>query len=168
MAKKPIPELLEAIRRLSGFLRENRKTGWLPISHFSIQDRLTISSIKIDMTYRVMVLPPGSCNGIYCSSVIAWNARRKKMPGLSGNLGRRDRPFRKSEGWNPVLLRLGWYRDFERLLNSYGYRGQWMQSPWGRFGDFWKKHKNAAALEQEIATLEDLRNDLAKRWGNRK
>ena len=59
-----------------------------------------------------------------------------------------------------------WYRDCESLLRTYGYRGKWRHSPYGRFGVFWKKHHDSKSLENEIAVFERLGNE--KVWGRRR
>jgi len=69
-------------------------------------------------------------------------------------------------GWNRALQRKDWYGDCESLLRSYGYHGKWRHSPWGRFGSFWKKHRDSEALAGEIYNLERLSNE--RFWGRRR
>jgi hypothetical protein len=52
------------------------------------------------------------------------------------------------------------------VLRRYGYRGAWRHSPWGRFGDFWKSHEDAASLLQETQRLEALKGK--EFWGRRR
>jgi hypothetical protein len=52
-----------------------------------------------------------------------------------------------------------WKSKTRRLLSRVGYRGNWMDSPDGQFGDFWKDLPGPAAVRREVKVLEAL--DLA-------
>lgn len=58
-----------------------------------------------------------------------------------------------------------WYALCQRELRRYGYRGAWRHSPWGRFGDFWKKHADASSLVKETKRMEALKREPF--WGRR-
>lgn len=60
-------------------------------------------------------------------------------------------------------MNLDWYESCERELARYGYRGEWRHSPWGRFGDFWKRHRDAASLLKEVDAIETLKGEAF--WG---
>lgn len=66
-------------------------------------------------------------------------------------------------GWDAALLRANWYRECARLVRRYGYHGKWRNSPWGRFGDFWKKHRDSRSLVAEPALFEVLSRETF--WG---
>jgi hypothetical protein len=48
------------------------------------------------------------------------------------------------------------------VLRDYGYHGKWRHSPSGRFGDFWKKHRDSKSLEKEVAVLEKLSDEKVR------
>ncbi len=58
--------------------------------------------------------------------------------------------------WHPRLLERGWYTACERLLRSYGYRGEWPSSPWGPHGRFARQIRTGDALVRELSNLESL------------
>jgi hypothetical protein len=50
-----------------------------------------------------------------------------------------------------------WRRACQREIRRDGYRGGWMKSPHGRFGDFWKTLASARAVPAEVKRLDRLR-----------
>lgn len=55
------------------------------------------------------------------------------------------------------LARSGWYRGIKSRLGYLGYPGEWRESPWGLYGDFWKKSiRGLAGIRKEAAALEKL------------
>ena len=158
----PIRVRLEAIKRLCSAFERQPRSSWNYHAHFGTGRLSAIGRTKLRVVFTAHVVPPGHDDGVLASSVTVW---------LEG--GRRvgdDRLWQASPnapgGWNASLQRLNWYRDCEDLLRSYGYRGKWRHSPQGRFGDFWKKHRDSVSLEGELAILERLGNERI--WGRRR
>ena len=56
-------------------------------------------------------------------------------------------------------------QNCEREIRRHGYSGEWRKSPWGRFGDFWKRLKDAKAVADEAKRLDDLRLKLDRGLG---
>ena len=158
----PIRNRLEAIKRLCSTFERSPRPSWNYRAHFETNRVYELGRADLRVAYTVHVVPPGHEDGVFTSSVTVWPPGRKR-PGS-------DRAWKASPkrpgGWNPALRRSNWYGQCERLLRSYGYRGQWRHSPWGRFGDFWKKHPNSKALAAEAAVLETLSNE--RFWGRRR
>jgi hypothetical protein len=50
-----------------------------------------------------------------------------------------------------------WYQRASRLLLSHGYAGEWRDSAWGVFGDFWKDLGDVDAVVEESRLLSRLR-----------
>jgi hypothetical protein len=65
-------------------------------------------------------------------------------------------PPKLSKQHEKRLASVGWYRAIERAVGAGGYRGKWMPSPSGTFGDFWKELSGVAAVRREAAWLEGL------------
>jgi len=51
------------------------------------------------------------------------------------------------------------YQACLREPRRYGYHGNWLSSPYGRFGDFWKTLRDFSALARETRFLERLRKE---------
>lgn len=121
-----------------------------------------MGQVKLRVVFTMHVVPPGHDDGVLTSSVTVWREGRRRLGGESLWQASPKRPG----GWDPTLQRMHWYRDCESLLRTYGYRGKWRHSPYGRFGVFWKKHHDSKSLENEIAVFERLGNE--KVWGRRR
>ena len=158
----PIRMRLEAIKRLCSAFERAPRPSWDYRANFGTNRRYRLGRSELRVAYGVHVVPPGHEDGVFASSVTVWPPGRKR-PGSSRlwNAG-----SKRLGGWNSTLRQSNWYRDCERLLRSYGYRGKWRHSPWGRFGDFWKKHGHSKALAVELGLLEALSNEPF--WGRRR
>jgi hypothetical protein len=147
----PTVRRLKAIERLSQLFQRHPRPGWNHRANFGTTRVLAVGRTEVMMSFGLHVVPPGGgAEGVFRSSVTVWPKGRK----------RRRREFGT---WNPELLRLGWYDGCRDLLRAYGYRGTWRPSPWGRFGDFWRAHRDEASLLGEVETLESLSNE--RFWG---
>src|SRR5450432_952780 len=54
------------------------------------------------------------------------------------------------------LAQTGWYKAVAKAVRAGGYRGKWMESPSGRFGDFWKDLSTVAEVRREAVWLAHL------------
>jgi hypothetical protein len=75
------------------------------------------------------------------SSISLWPSSR----------GKRDR-----QGWRPRLRKQKWYESCRRELARHGYHGDWLSSPWGRFGDYWRRLSDADDLTAELQRLDRM------------
>jgi hypothetical protein len=74
---------------------------------------------------------------------------------------RRSKTATRNEGWNPQLLKKKWYESARRALARHGYKGSWDVSPYGRFGDFWKKGiKDTKAALAEVKVFDRVQSEL--------
>jgi hypothetical protein len=158
----PIRSRLEAIKRLCVAFERRPRPSWNYRTNFATGRLYTVGRTKLTVAFTLHVVPPGHSDGVLASSVTVW-------PGVRRRLGD-DRLWSASPkipgGWNAALRRMGWYEDCEDLLRSYGYHGKWRHSPFGRFGDFWKKHPDSKSLVAEVAVLERLSKENL--WGRRR
>jgi hypothetical protein len=158
----PIRLRLEAIKRLCSAFQRQPRPSWNYRVNFGTGRIYAVGQAKLRVVFTVHVVPPGHDHGVLTSSVTVWLEGRKR---LGDHRLWRASP-KKPGGWNASLRRLDWYRNCEDLLRSYGYRGKWRHSPSGRFGDFWKKHRDSKSLVAELAVLERLGEERV--WGRRR
>jgi len=153
---------LEAIKRLCSAFEREPRPAWNYRSTFGTNRVYSLRGGELRINFNVHVAPPGHDEVVFTSSVTVWPpGRKRRASGRLWNAGS-NRPG----GWNQALRQSNWYRDCERLLRSYGYRGKWRHSPWGRFGDFWKKHPDSRALAAEPSVLQRLSSEQF--WGRRR
>jgi hypothetical protein len=138
------------------------RPSWSYRAHFETGRAYVVGAVKLRVAFTVHVVPPGHSDGVLTSSVTVWPEGRKRAGG--------DRLWQASPkmpgGWNSTLKQADWYRSCDGLLRTYGYHGKWRHSPTGRFGDFWKKHRDSKSLEREVAVLEQLSHEQL--WGRRR
>lgn len=84
--------------------------------------------------YKVHTIGYGERKIVFKASVTLWPRPSRR---------------RKVEHGEPA-----WREACGRALRRHGYRGEWLRSPWGRFGSFWKSLKNTKALRSEVRVLE--------------
>lgn len=157
----PIRKRLEAIQRLTATFERDPRPGWTHRATFGTHRTYTLNSGELRVYFRIYVVTPGMKHGPLASSVEVWPPGPKRRGS--------EKVWQKSPkapgGWNRALVRVRWYEDCERLLRSHGYNGQWRQSPEGRFGYFWKKHRDSKSLASEVARIEELSRE--RFWGSR-
>jgi hypothetical protein len=158
----PIRRRLEAIRGLCDSFERHPRPSWNYRAVFGTNRVYSLNRGELRVSYIVHVAPPGHEDGVFTSSVTVWPPRRKRR----GSERLWNAGSKRPGGWNASLRASNWYGDCERLLRRYGYHGKWRHSPWGRFGDFWKKHRNSQALAAEPAALEKLSSEHF--WGRRR
>ncbi len=158
----PIRSRLEAIKRLCRAFEREPPPSWNYRANFGTNRTYRIGRGELRVAYAVHVVPPGHEDGVLTSSVTVWPPGRKRR----GSDRLWNAGSKRPGGWNATLRQANWYGDCERLLRGYGYHGKWRQSPWGRFGDFWKKHRNSKALAAEPTVLERLSKEPF--WGRRR
>lgn len=103
---------------------------------------LTIDRMRWIINYQIHALydyPRGPYKPWLRSSVTLWPSSR----------ARRDR-----QGWRARLRQQGWYRRCQQELARHGYHGEWLSSPYGRFGTFWRRLRNTDALSAELRRLD--------------
>jgi len=161
MAVTPIASRLDAIKSLCRQFERQPRASWTQRAHFGTTRKFLVGRTEVTVNYGIHVVPPGGREGVFRSSVTVWPKGRKRGSASQWNAG-----SKKPGGWNAALVRLEWYQLCERELRRCGYRGTWRHSPWGRFGDFWKSHKDAASLLQETKRLEALSGEQF--WGRRR
>src|SRR2546426_2384755 len=93
---------------------------------------VSVGPTKWTVCYKVHVIP--SRRTQYKASITLWPRTRQN----------RARP-----GWHPHLVKSNWYQACLREPRRYGYHGNWLSSPYGRFGDFWKPLRDFSALARE-------------------
>jgi len=150
MRSDPTTRRLAAIGRLCRALAARPDRAWTPRAHFATTRVLLVGRTKVTIACSVHVLPSGATDGPFASSVSIWPHVRRRVSSRVG-------------GWNAALRRVGWYIECERVLRRYGYRGRWRPGPWGRSGDFWRRHQDAASLLAEFAKLQTI---AAEPWGS--
>jgi len=147
----PATRRLKAIEALARFFQQKPRSSWNYRANFGTTRSLAVGRTQITVAFGLHVVPPGGGKeGVFRSSITVWPSGRKRRPRHYGT-------------WNAELRRLNWYDECRGKLQSYGYRGTWRRSPWGRFGDFWRAHPNEASLVAEIARLDALSNEPF--WG---
>jgi hypothetical protein len=157
----PVMRRLDAIKRLCRHLEKEPRPSWYYRAQFGTNREFLVGRTEVTVNYGIHVVPPGGREGVFRSSVTVWPKGRKRGSPRQWNAG-----SKKPGGWNAALLRLDWYQLCERELRRRDYRGTWRHSPWGRFGDFWKSHKDAASLLRETKRLEALSGQGF--WGRRR
>jgi len=158
----PIARRLEAIERLCRLFERRPRRSWNYKADFGTTRIYLVGRTELTVIYSVHVVPPGHAFGVLTSSVTVWTkGRKRKIPA-----GGWSTSTRTPGGWNAALLKLDWYRTCQRTVGRYGYKGEWLHSPWGRFGDFWKKHSDVASLLNEVDAIERLSNEAF--WGRRR
>jgi hypothetical protein len=136
---------------------------WLASAGVEAQRVVSVGRKKWTICYKVHVIPSRKIE--YKASITLWpKVRRKRLTS------------RRQRGWDADLIKTNWYQACCRELRRYGYRGSWLWSPWGRYGDFWKTLKDFGSLAREAHVLERLRkapfpagpsNSLLQRTGAR-
>ena len=114
------------------------------------QQAMSVGPTKWTVCYKVHVIP--SRRTQYKASITLWPRARQNRAHL---------------GWHPHLVKSNWYQACLRELRRYGYHGNWLLSPYGRFGDFWKTLRNFSALVREARFLERLRKESRLSRGRR-
>jgi hypothetical protein len=158
----PIRSRLEGIKRLCTAFEREPRPAWYYRTTFGMNRAYGLRGRELRVNFNVHVVPPGHDEGVFTSSVTVWPPGRKRR----GNTRLWNGGSKKPGGWNLSLRQVNWYADCERLLRTYGYRGKWRHSPWGRFGDFWKRHPDSKTLAAEPALLETLSDEQF--WGRRR
>jgi len=127
-------EFHELLRLIRFFTR--RGGPWqVGATGFEARLRLRIGGRTGSIVYKLHTLGWGERRMRYLASVTIWPSSRRTRTEET----RASRAFRES---------------CSRTLRRHGYRGKWQRSPWGRFGDFWKRLKDLRALHHEAAMLE--------------
>jgi len=104
---------------------------------------VSVARTKWTVCYKVHVIPARRTQ--YKASITLWPKAGTK-------------PIARTHpGWNADLVRNKWYQACRQELRRRGYHGNWLWSPSGRFGDFWKTLSDANALAKEARVLERLR-----------
>lgn len=118
---------------------EARKGNWSPkSSHFARRDhRLTVAGLPWRVACGLHAQTNGGKAVLIKASVTLW-------------------PWRLDEQASRALLEGKWYGKVQRRLRRYGYRGRWRESPYGRFGDFWKTLSGVKAVPAEVEFLESV------------
>jgi hypothetical protein len=155
MPATPAVQRLTAIEGVCRALRRGVHPGWSHRAHFEARRKIVVGGQKVTVCFTLHVVPDGGGEGAFRSSVTVWPD------------GRRSTGASRSR-WSPVLLRRGWYAACQQELEVWGYRGKWRPSPWGRFGDFWKRHSGSASLVAELAELDELKVEPWAAWGRRR
>jgi hypothetical protein len=111
---------------------------------FERRQVLAVDRMRWVVNYKIHALrdfPRGPYRPWFRSSITLWP---------SGQAAR-DR-----QGWRPRLREQQWYRRCHRELARHGYHGDWSNSPWGRFGDYWKRLADSDALTAEVWRLDRM------------
>jgi hypothetical protein len=118
--------------------------GW-SVTSAAVEAKRVVSVGRTKWTacYKVHVIPSRRIQ--YKTSITLW-------PRTTTTLASRRHP-----GWHPDLAKAKWYQACTRELRRHGYRGRWLWSPSGRFGDFWKTLGGADSLAREVRLLDRLR-----------
>jgi hypothetical protein len=148
----PIRTRLEAIKRLCRTFERKPLPSWNYRATFGTNHVYPLRRGQLRVAFNVHVVPPGHDDGVLTSSVTVWPPDRKRR----GSNRAWNASSKRSGGWNEALRESNWYGECEKLLRSYGYHGKWRPSPSGRFGDFWRKHRDSKALAAELAVLQRL------------
>ena len=111
---------------------------------------VSVGRTKWTVCYKVHVIPSRRIE--YKTSITLWPRTRQNRARL---------------GWHPHLVKSNWYQACLRELRRYGYHGNWLSSPYGRFGDFWKTLRDFSALARETRFLERLRKESRLSRGRR-
>lgn len=155
MPTTPVRDRLAAIEQLSRFFSDGQVPSWVPRATFNAIETLRVGRTVITAAYSVNVLPPGmGRDGVYRSLVTLSPHRARRVA--------------RGSGWDPALLKLGWYRQCDVQLKGFGYRGTWLGTEWGRVGYFTKRHGGARSLEREVAILEEIRAGHRALWKSRR
>jgi hypothetical protein len=124
---------------------KNRAPHWRTVNiGFARNQVLLIDGMRWYINYKIHALcdhPSGPYKPWLRSSITLWPSSR----------GKRDR-----QGWRPRLRTEKWYERCDRELAHHGYHGEWIRSPWGRFGDYWRKLDDLDGLCAELHWLDGM------------
>jgi hypothetical protein len=134
-------------------LFRDQETQWEPVNAgYELRRFIKMENSKWSVCFKVHAVPDsspraGSSKRVrFKSSVTIW------PPKLSAEQEKR-------------LARAGWYRALEKAVDAGGYRGKWMPSLSGKFGDFWKDLSSVDDVRREATwlgefTFESVASDL--------
>lgn len=140
----------DTYNRVAAFLESFDDAWWMATAGFARSHTVTAERRRWTVAYRIDAYHVNrylAREPRLMASITLWPPARNE---------RATRVYRR----NGTPREKQWIEACERQIRRQGYRGQWRKSPWGEFGDFSKRLKDAKAVAAEVKRLGALEWEL--------